>query len=548
MTKVKDLINACNTGLVRGLNQQIIAVMNAIVPNALVNFDDLDVDIAKDQINTYLQPAAKESLRLAIKDRGIKLVINSAYRTIAQQYLIRRQFEKGLCGIPAAARPGSSNHESGLALDVEDPNGWQPFLQRHNWMRLGAFDPPHYDYKLPAATRHDLGTIGIRAFQRLWNQHNPDDLIPEDGIFGAQTAARLEASPADGFEATVTPILHLQNPPMRGKEVRQFQEALVRVGFKLEVNEVFDAATDNALKQFQQARGLKVDGIVGPMTARALEETSQSASPVNLSGKSTVTVEGIQTETLSIEERSALNILMSLPVEDVKRLQELMQIARSSVISASSLAKFLKLTHDLGFDLSEDGVNAFKEKHLLGNTGAVKGVIGTQTAQVYFEQIMAQIAPQSATPGTRQINQAGLDLVKEFEGLAKKLADGRVAAYLDAVSVPTIGYGHTAGVHLGQIVTPEQAEDFLKQDLTQAEIAVSKMVKVTLNDNQFSALVSFVFNLGAGALGQSTLLRELNAGNYTAAANQFPRWANAGGRQLPGLVRRRAAERELFLS
>src|SRR5690348_8926153 len=99
MAKVKEVISACDTGLIRGLNLQIIAVMNSIVPNVLVNFDDLNVDVEGEQINPYLQPAAKESLRLAIKERGIKLSVNSAFRTVAQQYLLRQQYERHLCGI-----------------------------------------------------------------------------------------------------------------------------------------------------------------------------------------------------------------------------------------------------------------------------------------------------------------------------------------------------------------------------------------------------------------------------------------------------------------
>jgi lysozyme len=98
------------------------------------------------------------------------------------------------------------------------------------------------------------------------------------------------------------------------------------------------------------------------------------------------------------------------------------------------------------------------------------------------------------------------------------------------------------------VITAQQAETFLKQDLQEAESAVNQLVKVALNENQFSALVSFVFNLGGGALGESTLLRQLNAGHYLEAANQFLRWTYAGGQQLPGLVRRREAERQLFLA
>ncbi|MGK7893024.1 MAG: lysozyme [Xenococcus sp. (in: cyanobacteria)] len=146
------------------------------------------------------------------------------------------------------------------------------------------------------------------------------------------------------------------------------------------------------------------------------------------------------------------------------------------------------------------------------------------------------------------MNQAGLHLIEEFEGLARKLADGRITAYLDSVHVPTIGYGHTKNVHLGLTITQQQAEEFLNQDLRVAEVGVQHLVKVSLNDNQFAALVSFAFNLGTGALAHSTLLRDLNAGNYSAAADQFLRWNRAGGCVLAGLTRRREAERKLFLS
>ena len=141
----------------------------------------------------------------------------------------------------------------------------------------------------------------------------------------------------------------------------------------------------------------------------------------------------------------------------------------------------------------------------------------------------------------RQINQAGKKLIEEFEGL-------RLTAYKDSRDIPTIGYGHTKNVHLGLTITKQQAEEFLSQDLRVAEAGVQDHVKVSLNDNQFAALVSFVFNLGAGNLASSTLLRELNAGNYQAAADQFPRWDHAGKSVLPGLKRRREAERKLFLS
>ncbi|MEH2121792.1 peptidoglycan-binding protein [Nostoc sp.] len=275
MTKVKDIINKCDTGLSKGLNLQIIAVINTIVPNLLVNFDDLDVDVSGDQINPYLQPAAKESLRLAIKERGKQLVVNSAYRTVAQQYLIRKQYERNLCGITAAAYPGSSNHEGGLALDIEHADDWQQFFERHNWFRLGRdFDFPHYDYKFPAATRRDLGKIGIIAFQKLWNQFNPKDRILEDGDYGPQTEARLADSPAEGFKVIPVRTLGLTNPPMQGDDVKKVQAALLNAKIAkidIKVTGIFDVPTENAVKQFQEAtKRLSVDGRVGETTLKAL--------------------------------------------------------------------------------------------------------------------------------------------------------------------------------------------------------------------------------------------------------------------------------------
>ena len=140
---------------------------------------------------------------------------------------------------------------------------------------------------------------------------------------------------------------------------------------------------------------------------------------------------------------------------------------------------------------------------------------------------------------TRHINPAGLALIKEYEGYVGH-------AYLDTGGVPTIGYGHTRGVQMGQKCTPEQAEVWLREDLASAEADVSKLVKVPLTDNQFSALVSFTFNLGGAQLGKSTLLKLLNAGNYAAAGSQFQFWVFDNGKKLAGLIKRRAAEAALW--
>ncbi len=134
----------------------------------------------------------------------------------------------------------------------------------------------------------------------------------------------------------------------------------------------------------------------------------------------------------------------------------------------------------------------------------------------------------------------GLELTEKSESL-------RTTAYQDSVGVWTIGYGHTGpDVHPGLTITPEQATALLMKDVAGACASVNSLVTVQLNQNQFDALVDFVFNMGAGSFKTSTLLRELNAGNFDAAAAEFPKWCHAGGQVLQGLVTRRAAEQELF--
>ena len=138
------------------------------------------------------------------------------------------------------------------------------------------------------------------------------------------------------------------------------------------------------------------------------------------------------------------------------------------------------------------------------------------------------------------ISETGIQLIKKFEGCSLK-------AYKCPAGIWTIGYGHTSGVKEGQTITKKEAEAYLKQDLTTFETFVTNLVTVAINQNQFDALVSFCYNLGPGNLRSSTLLKRINAGDFNGAAEQFDRWIYAGGRKLSGLVKRRAAEKTLFL-
>lgn len=136
-----------------------------------------------------------------------------------------------------------------------------------------------------------------------------------------------------------------------------------------------------------------------------------------------------------------------------------------------------------------------------------------------------------------------IELIKEFEGL-------RLKPYLCGSGVPTIGWGHTEGVTMQMApITLEKAKEFLRQDLPRYEKGVNDAVRVELQQHEFDALVSFVFNVGVSAFRTSTLLRHLNDGDRSAAA-EFPKWnkKRVAGRLVvePGLVTRRAAERLLF--
>lgn len=145
-----------------------------------------------------------------------------------------------------------------------------------------------------------------------------------------------------------------------------------------------------------------------------------------------------------------------------------------------------------------------------------------------------------------QISKSGIELIKRFEGL-------RLKAYQDSVGVWTIGYGWTQPVDgkkvgPGMLVDQATADRLLKCGVVQYEQGVNQLVKVKITQGQFDALVSFAYNLGLRSLSTSTLLQKLNDGDKQGAADQFGRWVNAGGKRLDGLVVRRAAEREMFLS
>lgn len=138
----------------------------------------------------------------------------------------------------------------------------------------------------------------------------------------------------------------------------------------------------------------------------------------------------------------------------------------------------------------------------------------------------------------------GLDFIRQFEKFEPK-------AYPDpgtGGSPWTIGYGHTRGVKPGDVCDEPQAEYWLREDVESAERVIQDYVRVPLTQGQFDALVSFVFNVGVHNFNTSTLLRKINSGDMEGASNEFVRWDHAGGKEMPGLKRRREGEAAIFRS
>ena len=138
------------------------------------------------------------------------------------------------------------------------------------------------------------------------------------------------------------------------------------------------------------------------------------------------------------------------------------------------------------------------------------------------------------------VNDRGVDIIKEFEGL-------RLTSYLCPAKVWTIGYGHTGpDVYAGLAISKQTAKDLLRGDLLMFEHGVDSLIE-TATENEFSAMVSLAFNIGLGNFKKSSVLKNHNLGKRAQAANSFLLWIKGGGQQLPGLIRRRNAERSLYL-
>jgi hypothetical protein len=197
-TVQRAAIESCTTASVDGLSRQIIEQARCIKPNAFVPLPSKPNLVIASQVYPYLELQARNQLVKALEARpSQKMTVNSALRTVAQQYLVWRWSATKRCGVPLATPPGQSNHEIGIALDIAEAGTWRPVLEQHQFKWLGASDRVHFDYKRPGP---QPPATDVLAFQTLWNRNHPTDKIGATGNYDPATEERLKQSPPDGFK------------------------------------------------------------------------------------------------------------------------------------------------------------------------------------------------------------------------------------------------------------------------------------------------------------------------------------------------------------
>lgn len=197
-TVLEAVSSGCSTASVDGLSRQIIAEGRCIDPDAFAPVPSRKNLTVGSQVFLYLEAPARDALLRVLDENPSKtMVVNSALRTIAQQFILSKWGANKRCGVELAATPGESNHESGLALDIREPGTWRPLLEAEGFKWFGPTDKVHFDYRGAGSVDHT--GKDVLAFQRLWNRNHADDPINLTGRFDAETEARMKKSPPGGF-------------------------------------------------------------------------------------------------------------------------------------------------------------------------------------------------------------------------------------------------------------------------------------------------------------------------------------------------------------
>jgi hypothetical protein len=191
-------LGSCSTESVDGLSRQIIEQARCLKPNDFVALPKRPNLTMKPQVFPYLEMGARDHLLKALDAHPKQsMTINSALRTVAQQYLVSHWAATKICGVQLATRPGESNHEIGSALDIAEAAQWRPALEAQQFRWLGTSDRVHFDYKGDSGGPRTA--TDVLAFQKLWNRNHAEDPIQENGQYGPPTEQRLKKAPPSGF-------------------------------------------------------------------------------------------------------------------------------------------------------------------------------------------------------------------------------------------------------------------------------------------------------------------------------------------------------------
>ena len=195
--KVQQAVDSqCSTGAVKGLSVQLLDQMNCLSPGIMKSFAGNDAIKYSATVFPFQQGPATETL-VSVVSGGGTLTVNSALRTLPQQYLLYQWYVRGLCNANLAAKPGASNHNGGLAIDINDSGTWRTRLRNRSYIDNVSGEAWHFYYS--GAGGRDVRSLSVLAFQKLWNRNYPNEPIDEDGIYGPQTEGALKRAPAEGF-------------------------------------------------------------------------------------------------------------------------------------------------------------------------------------------------------------------------------------------------------------------------------------------------------------------------------------------------------------
>lgn len=193
----QQITTQCSTAAVKGLSLQLIEQMNCLDPGIMKSFEGAPRISYSAAVFPFQQGPATDALISAVNSRSGTLTVNSALRTIAQQLLLYEWYNRGLCNANLAASPGRSNHNGGLAIDINDSGSWRTAMRNRSYIDNVSGEPWHFYYS--GAGGKDVRNLSVLAFQMLYNLNFPENPITEDGLYGPQTEGALKSSPANGF-------------------------------------------------------------------------------------------------------------------------------------------------------------------------------------------------------------------------------------------------------------------------------------------------------------------------------------------------------------